>query len=417
MKILVLAEALNVDLTSEGICTVKFLYALSLQNHTIVCLHSDSKFVDYFNNTIQFRSIRNSKISFPNIFKKVSKFTDKILGTKISNFSFYAYGFSFQFLHDRLNWIYSIKKELSIFTPDLIYVRSRGSSFRSLSAMVRVNTKIPWIANYHDPFPLSQYPFPYTEISPWSSLQERENLKILKSASYVFTPSLRLKEWLLKFNDINPEKIFVQPHLKISLPSLVNKLNTISKCDTQKLHLIHAGSLLGPRKPIYFFQAIESLIEEFPYLKDIIKVTFIGKVMNDFSFEHLKNNNMLTIINSRLSYIETNVLCKQADVLLILEAISDVSPFLPGKLPDYLELRKPLFTLSPTNSEINRLLSKSEIYSCHTDDIACIKLNLLAIIEDWKCNKLRLVSDSSLLYFTPDYLSNNLNLVFKLANG
>ena len=95
---------------------------------------------------------------------------------------------------------------------------------------------------------------------------------------------------------------------------------------------------------------------------------------------------------------------QQAAVNVILEAKSEISPFLPGKFPHCVAADKPIFSLSPYYSEVRRLLGEDYPYCCEADD----KANILEFLEisysNWKSGKGTLNRPDLEAYLSKDYL-------------
>jgi hypothetical protein len=69
-----------------------------------------------------------------------------------------------------------------------------------------------------------------------------------------------------------------------------------------------------------------------------------------------------------------------------LEAISEISPFLPGKFPNCVVSNKPILVLGPYYSEVRRLLGKDYAYWSEANDVAAIESNITKLYQLWKEN-------------------------------
>ena len=204
---------------------------------------------------------------------------------------------------------------------DLIIALGSGSSFLPHYAMLKINTKTPWIANFHDPYPFSLYPKPYTKKRNLIfRKQEKWAQKIISKATYVSFPSLYLKEWMQQFFPLLESKSLILPHLGIELRSLPNSsIDNNVTLPKGKFNLLHAGTLLGPRKVDVLFDAFKKFIASDIEKKEKSLLTVLGKV--DREHQHFLSNdfpNNLSIIIDRVSYKRSLELLKKAFILYFL---------------------------------------------------------------------------------------------------
>ena len=233
-----------------------------------------------------------------------------------------------------------------------------GDFFEPLEALATVTTpktckKIGYV---HDPYPVDVYPPPYQEQSTPKTLQQRKNLSsIFNRLTYLAFPSLILGEWMQTFYKFDPSKIIVVPH---ALPTEVAVAHETQVHDFLEKHqltanefYLHAGTLLYHRR-------VEFIIEAFKQYKQSLKepnnlkLVFIGNCQ--YPINQIDAD--VIIINNRLPLKLINALSIQSKGLLIIEHIGTISPFLPGKFPEYLYFNKPILHFGPENSEINRIV-------------------------------------------------------------
>lgn len=412
MNILILVESLAINDTSSGIVSSNFINALESQGNSISILMPDefapgrkNPFPRWLNDVHTTTFQTDTK---PNIFEKI---LNKI--PKIRALPAYIIGFSLPFKRLILKWKEEIEKKLYSEKYDLIIVLGTGSSFAPHFAMNYVKTDIPWIANIHDPYPMNHYPEPYKK--PYSLIygnQARHLNKVFEKATYVTFPSQRLMEWMSSFHSQLRKKAFVVPHAACNISSLpsLSRDNAIH-LSSDKFNLLHAGSLLGPRNPKYLIKAFLRFINEDKERKDKAVLNIIGKIAREhegFSKEYEKVKDNVNIIIERVSYKHSLELLKKANVLVLLEAVGNDSPFMPGKLTDYISVNKPILALTPPASETVRLLGDDYPYITETDNEEKIYQILIRLWTEWKSGNLRSNLRPDLL----EYVSaNNVNKI------
>jgi glycosyltransferase involved in cell wall biosynthesis len=204
-------------------------------------------------------------------------------------------------------------------------------------------TGLPWIAHFSDPWTDS----PYLRGRPWQwRVWRRMEADVIRHASaIVFVNTQTADRVMRKYPDAWRTKVHVVPHaFDTSEPS--------SKGATTgdgRLHLVYTGRFYeGIRTPEPLLRALATLAERRPLAQEL-HVTFVGTPVA--AHERLAARLGLAGLvdfTGRLPFSESAGLAAAADVLLVIDAPSDDSLFLPSKLVDYLPLGKPILGLTPT---------------------------------------------------------------------
>lgn len=377
-NILVICEDLRVNDTSAGIGRSKLIYALHAAGYTIkVIVHNNFDYpVTWLPKEV---TVRKFKISLT----KTSVF-DKI--PKIKALPSYLTGFSKGFRNTVNHYKKEIEVELSLQTYDAIYTLGSGSAFAPHFALAEMKLDIPYYVNIHDPFPMHVYPEPYKKSKTWiNALLEKKFAVVLKKAKGISFPSQLLMDDMAKTFASIKEKGFVIPHIGAALTSLPSENGDDDlELNASKINILHAGTLLGPRNPTYLLQAIGELNAEYPEIMEQVVFTFVGKV-NKALTEVINSSKIsnVTFLTSRFSYQKSLELISQSQASLVIEAISQFSPFLPGKIADIAYAGKPIISLSPKNSEVRRLLGSNYPYQTELDNVKEMKQILLQFINDY----------------------------------
>jgi len=392
MKILVLAESLRINGTSSGIVSSTFLKSLLLGGHEVVCLYENS--VSY-----PITWLKGATLIPVNYTPLKQTILDKI--PKLRALPTYINGYSKTFANQILDWKNNIDSTLATNKFDLIICLGSGASFLPHYAMIKIQTHIPWVANFHDPYPMSVYPKPYQQQkSIILKKQERFTAQIIEKANFVSFPSVYLKEWMTSFFPAIKNKAIILPHLGCELDNLPTlKIDNTINLPNEKFNILHAGTLLGPRKVVALFNAFEKFLNKDEEHKEKAVLTILGKVAREHHKIHeivetySKN---IRVITNRVSYKRSIELNKKADVCLIIEADADFSPFMPGKLADLIQLSKPIFALTPKKSETLRVLGETYPYQSRVNEEEQILKVLELLWSDWKQEKLKLQNANEL---------------------
>lgn len=383
MKVLILAENLEVNRTSSGLRSNKQILMYSKKNDVTVLTTTPLNL---------FRQLDSVNYCFLDLNKIKSNFLQK--APKISALPAYINGLNFKARSVVKKWAEEIINIIESDDFDLVVTLGSGLSFTPAYAMHKVNKNLygKYLMFVHDPFPSNQYPPPYQKKSTFLYKKQAQLFgKALLKADMISFPSLRLLEWMDKFYPNINKKSIIQPHLGLTQNELKNILPAQKKRQLPKLsngiNIVHTGTLLGPRNPLYLIKALKLLFNREPKAKDLFHLHIIGKMTKEWDEEDLTADNV-HINTHRYTYLESLEIQKKADVLLLLEAVSKVSPFMPGKLADYLVAKKPILALSPTKSETSRILGKDYSLLVQNGNVEGIYNKLLIIYKSYVNNTL-----------------------------
>jgi hypothetical protein len=174
------------------------------------------------------------------------------------------------------------------------------------------------------------------------------------------------------------------------LPSV--ELDDKVAIDESKFTILHTGSLLGPRNPTFLLEALEQFIGSDLNKKELVQLVVIGNIVRDNNLSTMNtvsdSTATIRVIRERISYKRSKELLVSASVLLLLEAVAEDSPFMPGKLTDYIVANRPILALTPKNSETSRLLGPEYLYRTETDNVSEIRQILEQLWERWQAGSL-----------------------------
>lgn len=275
-------------------------------------------------------------------------------------------------------------KKLNLNKYDYIFAFGGGDFFEPLEALSKVkNLKAEKIGYIHDPFPFHFFPKPYKEPPTKRSIKHEHRLKkAFDNLNKLAFPSKLLSDWMGDCYNIKEEKRIVIPHgLPLSFIDDTQYTNAVNLfIDKHQLNdgfYFHAGTLLYHRRIEYLAEAFQKFKKE--NNSKNIKLVHIGNIQ--YNYENTSED--VIIVNERLDLGFINNLSKKSLGLIIIEHISEISPFLPGKFPECISLKKPILHFGPKNSEIVRIIQTyyphidSKTYTSELNDVNGI-LNVLA---------------------------------------
>ena len=385
-KILIIAESLDIEDSSGTKGRVALILNLKSLGHNIKVYHYSRKEITLPG--IVTVSIPENRKSLLFFLSRMERYFRKYLKLQLNKPLENVFGFSFTLFNDRNSIVTALKKEKD-FMPDLVFTLSKGGSFRPHHALLKIPKWYPkWVAYMHDPYPMHLYPKPYPWKEPGFKQKEEFIRKISEKAAFPVFPSLLLKEWMGQFFEGYKKKGLVIPHQ-------LNDSNNFTPgelpdyFDAEKFNILHAGTLLQARTPFALVEAFEDLSVRNSEFRDNVNLYFIGKLGHHSQYLSRKSQEMdgLIAIDENRPFQEVNYIQQLSDINIILEARSDISPFLPGKFPHCVKANRTILHLGPENSETRRLLGKDYEYVATIDDKEKIISILEKLYSPWKEGK------------------------------
>lgn len=410
-KILVVVESIDVEDSSGAKANVALINNLNEVGFEVLVYHYTKKEIHLTG--IQCVAIRENRKSLFFFLSRLERQIRYLLKIKLSKPLETVFGFSFTLFNDR-NSIITALKSLDDFIPDLVLTLSQGGRFRPHHALLNIpKYHSIWMAYIHDPYPMHFYPDPY----PWKEAGYKKKSEFMKEvsekAAYHAFPSKLLMEWMGSYFEGYLSKGVVIPH-QISFEDF--KLTQAPEYfDPLKFNIVHSGNLLWGRDPHGLIDGFLKFLELNPEIKKECQLILLGgrshysKQLSEYSKKH----DSIYVSGAYVDFEETQVIQSKSSVNVILEAKSEISPFLPGKFPHCVKANKPILLLGPPLSESRRLLGEDYPYWSEIDDENKIVEVLKALYTKWKLNAhdLKLGRKDLEEYLSPKYLDSVFNSV------
>ncbi|WP_158844260.1 UDP-glycosyltransferase [Algibacter sp. L1A34] len=380
-KVLVIVESIDVNATSGAKVNMALINALLLCKYEVTVLHYTREIINIpLANCI---AIKENKTSLKYFLSRAQRVFQRITKINISKNLENIFGHSFTFFNDSKSIAYATIKYYN--NHDLIITLSQGASFRPHHAMLKhsqLHSK--WVAYVHDPYPFHLYPEPYDWIEAGYKQKEDFFRKVSEHAKYSAFPSQLLKEWVGQFFPKFLETGFVIPHQHLISPQQI-KLENLPYFNSDNFTLLHAGNLMKQRSPEGLIKGFKLFLKTNPKAKKNSMLMLIGPSSYYESFLETTKNKVpqLYINNKRVAYNEIQFLQERVDVNIILEAKTDISPFLPGKFPHCVFANKPILVLGPNKSETKRLLGQDYLFQAEANEFNKISKLIEKLYFNW----------------------------------
>ncbi len=241
-------------------------------------------------------------------------------------------------------------------------------------AIVRA-TGAPWIAHFSDPWVDN----PYRRRLPVSGwLNRRLEKSVVAAASrLIFTSRETVDLVMRKYPASWRAKASVLPHAYD--PEMYGAATPQSNGPL----LRYVGNFYRPRTPHALIQALVKLQREQPQTLAGARIELIGSVNDDINLSTaLARLPAGTFsVMPAVDYRTSLRMMQEADLLLVIDAPSDTSVFLPSKLIDYIGAGRPIFAISPPGASAE-LVTKLGGRVAHPADLAEIASQLAAALQE-----------------------------------
>jgi glycosyltransferase involved in cell wall biosynthesis len=200
--------------------------------------------------------------------------------------------------------------------------------------------KLPWVAHFSDPWVDSPYHFPDWQRRVWAPMEQSV---VEEADALIFVNAQTAERTMSKYPAAWRAKVHVVPH-GYDVDMLPSARDTRSS--DGPLRIVYTGRFYqGWRTPEHLLRAVAALTTRDRGALELVSVGTIDPESTALAArlglaEHVS-------FRGRLSWIDSMTVAVSADVLLVVDAPSEVNLFLPSKLIEYLPLEKPILGLTP----------------------------------------------------------------------
>ncbi len=413
-KILVIAESIDVEDSSGTKGRVALIKNLHKSGFDVRVYHYTRKEIQL--QGIACVAIKEKRWSALFFLSRLERYMRVHFKTSLSKPLEKVFGFSFTLFNDRNSIIAALEK-IEDFNSDLVLTLSKGGSFRPHHALLKMpNLHKKWIAYIHDPYPMHLYPRPYNWVEAGYYKKWRFMKDVSEKAAFTAFPSKLLMEWMGSYFTGYQEKGLVIPH-QISSEEISETIIP-EYFDPDKFNILHAGNLLWGRDPEGLIHGFIKFLKLNPEAEKDSQLLFLGGQNHYSSYlsEWEAKIPQFYVSEDYVPFKQVQTLQKRCAVNIILEAKSEISPFLPGKFPHCVMADKPILILGPYYSESRRLLGQDYSYWAEIDKADLISGILKDLYSQWKKDPLKLKLNRPDLeeYLSVNYLTNAINKTFYL---
>ncbi|MBR5483593.1 MAG: glycosyltransferase family 4 protein [Alistipes sp.] len=367
-KILMLAPSSIPTYGAEAIVNKKLLTALDKSNKFEIDLISQR--VKYLHYPIEQTDISLNSI---HIIDNDLSVTPKLIWEHIK--AYFLFGITFKAIHWAVKAL-PIAEEL-IANNNYDYILTKDAPSFVLGHYLQQKYRIKWVATWNDPYPGIKYPVPYGQgVDAKGNIFDRMIIKVMRKADIHIFPSERIRDYMLRYLDVKRDNTVVVPHVILET-DITNRL------DKSQLRILHSGTLQSPRSPKTFLQAFSRFKENFP--DSSISVDILG-IMEKEDVELINILKLQDDVHflAPVTYSESLEILARYHIALIIEADCEEGIFLPTKVTDFMQYRKPIFAVSPKLGVLNDLYKEGYVnYFSDVRSVDDIYNSLVRIYNDF----------------------------------
>lgn len=247
-----------------------------------------------------------------------------------------------------------LKKYLQEHPVDLIVSTGPPHSMHLIALGLKKHVDIPWIADFRDPWTDIDF-YRKLKLTRWADRKHRKlERKVLETADHVVTVS---NSWAKDLQKKNYKKIEVihngfdpQDFENVSFPNN----NTFS--------ITHLGAFNRDRNPSMLWKVLGQLAKENNNFKKTLCIQLIGQtdlfVIQDIKKNGLKKNLVQTDHLPHKKGLDE--LSKSQILLLPINNSPNAYGILPGKMYEYMAVKRPILAIGPSGADFARILEETK---------------------------------------------------------
>ncbi|WP_042707787.1 glycosyltransferase [Methanobrevibacter wolinii] len=295
---------------------------------------------------------------------------------------------------------------------DAIISSSFPVSTHIIAKTISDKYNIPWIADLRDLWCENPY-IHHNRIRNY--FEKRLENKTFKNVDALTVTSNKTKDILSR---IHPDKEIYSIENGYD-KEFYEKLDSNFKYNKhEKLKITYAGRLyFGKRDPSILFKAISDLSNENKIDKNLLEINFYGDKTNICEFSKKYNLENIVKIHGFIPHDKVLLKEKESDILLLLSWNNPKeSIFIPGKIFEYIGLKKPVLSIGYKEGCLKDIIDKTNI-GYHTDNINECKEIILKYYNEFRKNKkIKYMANNKIENYTTEKMTKNFtNILNKIS--
>ncbi|MFD2168528.1 glycosyltransferase [Tumebacillus lipolyticus] len=250
---------------------------------------------------------------------------------------------------------------------DVLYSRSQPGASHVVALRVKERYGTPWVAQFSDPWGHN----PYHQLQGKAKRAvERLEQQVIERADHLIFPTLEMRDLyasVYRGADVENRSTVLPHHFDAALYQ-----GGAAKKRDRKIVMSYIGDFYGLRSPAPLIKGLTFLKEKRPDLVERLELQVVGNVERTFHPLLEAAEKTLGVQVTRVGQVpfrKSLELMAESDLLLLVDAPSDVNLFLSSKLIDYLGAYRPILGITSTKGTAGRLLQSYGWQVHHPDDV------------------------------------------------
>ena len=227
-----------------------------------------------------------------------------------------------------------------------------------IATLIKKKTNIPWLADFQDPWTQVDYYALLNLTKRGDAKHRRMEQDVFKNADQI---SIVSNHWKEELKSIGAKNVEVIPY-----GFDPDDYKELKHRKSEQFIISHIGIMGYDRNPITFFKTIKSFIDENKEFAARLRIKFAGQV--DYSVKEIIEDLQLTDqvdFIGNVSRSEALQLIKNSHLLLLLlNKQENAKGRIPGKLFEYLGVKRSILCLGDTNGDAADIIRKTGSGEC-----------------------------------------------------
>jgi hypothetical protein len=290
----------------------------------------------------------------------------------------------------RIGWLLSAVKEgrqiLKEYPVLAIYSSSPPYTPSLVARRLHRISKIPWVAGFRDPW-TGFLSTPERWVIPRAIDRSLERSVFTEANLVEVAWKGIMQDVLGKYPELPRDKFIHIPNgfdsADFPEPDMTKRA---VRPKNEKCTITYSGSLYGPRNPLSFLKAVESLIERKEIDPNKMTLRFVGRF--GAPIHEMLDRPFVRAMIEKIEYVPharaVALLLDSDALLLIVDDVASVSAIVPGKVYEYLGAARPIIAIAPPEGAIGELLQETGAgETVRQSDIAGQGRIIKRIYDDW----------------------------------
>ncbi len=272
---------------------------------------------------------------------------------------------------------YGVKRGLQIIAKhkiDAIFSSYSPSVSHFIASTLNRKAKIPWIAEFRDPWTLNPY---LRKIQPFQLLEEQLERRTMRNATLLVAPSDFWANRLESFHSIQT----------VTIPNGFDEEDYLENVPlTTKFTITYTGKVYHQRDPTPLFEAVAALKQEGSITPDDLEICFFGSDIGDMLPPLVEKYGLHDYVKMYgfIPFKESIRKQKESSVLLLLSWNDPRDEgTLTAKVFEYMGARRPILALGFRGGAIDKLLREGGC-GILANEASEIKSILIKWLEEFK---------------------------------